>query len=89
MPKLKPSPIKAQADIVHRNIVSRGAYFGCFTDKEFGARLGIAASTFCTRRANPSGWHLDELIKVTIAFKCTLKWLMEDHSAELKEVSQP
>lgn len=86
MPKLKPTLIRAQADIIHRNIVSRGAYFNCFTDKEFGQRLGMSATTFCNRRANPTGWRVDELIKVSITFKCSLGWLVQDHSNELKEV---
>lgn len=85
MPKLKPSPIKAQAEIIHRNIVSRGAYFNCFTDREFAKRLCMSAATFCNRRANPLSWRMDELIRVSITFKCSLGWLVADHSGELKE----
>ena len=85
MPKLKPSEITAKSDIVNRNILSRGAYFGCQTCREFEERLGIGKSTIALRLANPRNWRLDELIKVCIAFKCSLQWLVTDHSGELTE----
>ena len=85
MPKLKPSPIKAQAEIVQRNIESRGAYFGCRTDREFAERLGLSSSLICRHRAAPRMWTLEQLIKVSIAFKCTLQRLMTDHSDELTQ----
>ena len=85
MPKLKPSPIRAQAEIVQANIRARAAYFGCFTDREFEKKLGVSNSTICRHRAEPEKWTLEQLIKVCIAFKCTLSWLMTDHSGEIKE----
>ncbi len=84
MPKPKPSPIKAQAEIVQANIRARGAYFNCYTDREFEKKLGISNSTFCRRRANPQQWTLEQLIMISIALKCSLQWLMTDHSGEIK-----
>ena len=83
MPKLQLSPSRAQAEIVHKNIVSRGAYFGCRTDRDFGKRLAINATSFGNRRANPQLWRLDELIRATVVFKCTLAWLVTDHGGEM------
>ncbi|MBP0985139.1 MAG: hypothetical protein J6A19_15590 [Oscillospiraceae bacterium] len=85
MPKIKPSPIKAQAEIVHNNIVYRGALFGCKTDRDFGGALGIDPTSFMHRRHDPRLWRLDELIRATIAFKCTLGWLMTDHTGQITE----
>ena len=85
MPKLKPSPIDKQTEIVHMNIVSRGVLFGCKTDREFGAKLNIDPGSFRNRRNNPRLWRLDELTKVCMVFKCSMQWLVTDHSGEIKE----
>lgn len=85
MPKLKPSEITAKADIISRNILSRGAYFGCRTCREFEEKLGIPRTTFNKRIKNPREFTLEQLIKVCIAFKCSLQWLVTDHSGELTE----
>ena len=85
MPKLKPSEISAKSDIISRNILSRGAYFGCRTRREFEEKLGIPRTTFNKRIKNPREFTLEQLIKVCIAFKCSLQWLVTDHSGELTE----
>ena len=82
MPKIQKSPTQEQAEIVHSNIVSRGALFGCKTDREFGKKIGISYSTFANRRNDPSSWRLDELVRASIALNCSLSWLMTDHSKE-------
>lgn len=84
MPKLKPSPIMAQAEIVQRNIQSRGAYFGFNKDSDFAKIACVDTSTVCHRRANPRLWTLEQLIRLSQALKCSLAWLMVDHT-ELKE----
>ena len=88
MPKLKPSEISAKSDIISRNILSRGAYFGCRTCREFEEKLGIPRTTFNRRINNPRDFTLEQLIKVCIAFKCSLQWLVTDHSGELTEVEE-
>ncbi len=85
MPKLKPTPIKATAEMVERNIRARGAFLGCHTDRDFEAKTGISKGTFCNRRADPRGWKLDQLIVIAMALKVPLSYLMTDHSEEIKE----
>lgn len=85
MPKLKPSEITAKADIISRNILSRGAYFGCRTCREFEEKLGIPRTTFNKRIKNPREFTVEQLARVSLAFKCTMQWLVTDHSGELTE----
>ncbi len=47
MPKLKPSPVSAAAEIVQRNIESRACtLFGVNTGKDVAKRIGMNESTF-------------------------------------------
>lgn len=85
MPKLKPSEVTAKADIISRNILSRGAYFGCRTCREFEEKLGIPRTTFNKRIKNPREFTVEQLARVCLAFKCTMQWLVTDHSGELTE----
>lgn len=88
MPKLKPSPVAAAADIVQRNIESRCAYFKLKTDKEISEKLQMPKSTYADRRNNPRAWTLEQIVMVSISLKCTPQWLFTDHSEEFKEVQQ-
>lgn len=85
MPKLKPSPISAASDVVMRNICAQGEINGCATDKQKAKKIGISPSTFSTRKKSPRTWRLEELIQASIAFKCSLAWLVTDHKGEFKE----
>ena len=82
MPKLKKSPMRQQMETVSANILARGAYFGCKSDGSYAKRLCIKESTFRTRRHDPSLWRLDELIRAAEQLKCSLAWLVTDHSIE-------
>ncbi len=88
MPKLKPSPISAAAEVVKQNIIARGAYFGARTDREFAKLLSIPQTTYTNYRNNPRLWPLERLIMAAMALKVPLSWLMTDHSGEIKEESQ-
>ncbi len=85
MPKIKPTPIKAMAEIVENHIRAQGAILGCYTDRDFEARTGISKGTFCNRRADPRGWKLEQLIIIAMALKVPLSYLMTDHRGEVKE----
>ena len=82
MPKLKKSPMRQQMETVSANILARGAYFGCKSDGSYAKRLCIKESTFRLRRHDPSLWRLDELIRAAEQLKCSLAWLVTDHSIE-------
>lgn len=87
MPKLKPSPIAAASEMVMNNICAQGNINGCKTDKEKAQKIGIPISTFSERKRNPRNLRLEELIQVSIAFKCSLAWLVTDHRGEFKDES--
>ena len=88
MPKLKQSEISEKSEIISKNILSRGAYFGCRTCREFEEKLGIPRTTFNRRIKNPREFTVEQLVRVCIAFKCSLQWLVTDHSGELTEVGE-
>lgn len=85
MPKIKPPPLKAQAEIVQANISSRCAYFGWTTEREIAKRLGMAKSTYHNRADNPLSWGIGELIRAADVLKVPLDWIMVNHS-DLREV---
>ena len=86
MPKLKPSPITAAAEIVQRNIESRACtLFGANTGKDVAARIGMAKETFRDKKRRPRTWTLEQLCMAAQALKVPLSWLMTDHSGEIKE----
>lgn len=80
MPKLAPTPFQASASVVQANIRSRGAWFGCCNDVQIAKKIGMSNSTYHYRKVNPTSWTLEELIKISILFKCSLEWLVADHS---------
>lgn len=82
MPKLKPSPIAAASEVVMRNIRAQGEINGCTTDAEKAKKIGMPLSTFSDRKRNPSSWQFDEIVQASIAFKCSLQWLVTDHRGE-------
>ena len=88
MPKLKQSEISEKSEIISKNILSRGAYFGCRTCREFEEYLGIPRTTFNKRIKNPRNFTLEQLLMICSAFKCTMQWLVTDHSEELTEVEE-
>ena len=85
MPKIKPTAVAAAVDIVRVNIESRSAVFNCRTDKQIAKKLNMPSSTYADRRKNPRLWTLEQLILASMALKCTLNWLLTDHSGEIKE----
>lgn len=85
MPKLKPSPISAASEVVMRNICAQGEINNCVTDKQKAEKIGISRTTFSNRKKNPRTWRLEELVQASIAFKCSLAWLVTDHRGEYKE----
>lgn len=85
MSKLKPSPISAASEVVMRNICAQGEIYGCTTDKQKAEKIGIPPKTFSNRKNHPRTWRLEELIQASIAFKCSLAWLVTDHKGEYKE----
>lgn len=82
MPKLKPSPITAASEVVMRNIYAQGKINGLDLDKQIAAKIGLPYSTFGYRKKNPRGWRIEEIVQATIAFKCSLAWLVTDHRGE-------
>ena len=82
MPKLRKSPIQAQMEMVTANVLSRGAYFGCRNDEDYANRLGIGKTTFRDRRIKPRTWRLEELVRAADVFKCSLEWLVSDHTRQ-------
>ncbi len=80
MPKLKKTPMQVQMEVVTANVLARGAYFGCRIDADFAKRLCISKTTFRDRRIKPRTWRLDELVRAADTFKCSLEWLVTDHS---------
>ncbi|MCH5203102.1 MAG: hypothetical protein J1F03_00055 [Oscillospiraceae bacterium] len=85
MPKLKLSPVAKAAEIVQRNIESRGALFGLRTERDFSERLNMPKSTYHAKRTKPRTWTVAELAMVACVLKVTLSWLMIDHSGEITE----
>lgn len=85
MPKLKPSPVTATSEIVMRNICALGEICGAKTDGEKAKKIGMSASTFSERRKNPRNFRLEELIFASMALKCSMAWLVTDHSGEYRE----
>ena len=81
----KRPPDTAVADTVRRNIEARAAEFDCRTDGEISEKLHMARSTYAYRRNHPRSWTLEQLILASMALKCTLNWLLTDHSGEIKE----
>lgn len=89
MPKLKPSPVSAAAEIVQRNIESRACtLFGVNTGKDVAKRIGMNESTFKEKKRKPRTWTLEQLALAAQALKVPLSWLMTDHSGEIKEEYQ-
>lgn len=50
MPKLKPSSVVQQNNIIFSNIMSRCAYFGCASEKKAGEKIGMCKNTFNRRK---------------------------------------
>ena len=84
MPKIKPTAVSAAADTVRRNIEARAAEFDCRTDGEISEKLHMARSTYAYRRNHPRSWTLEQLILASMALKCSLGWLLTDHSGEIR-----
>ena len=82
MAKLKKSPAAEQAEMVQRNIYSVAALCGCRTNRDIAERIGLSHVTITNREKNPALWRLDELIRVSSAFGCSLEWLLTDHRKE-------
>lgn len=87
MPKLKPSPVTVASEIVMRNICALGEICGAKTDREKAKKIGMSTSTFSNRRNNPRTFRLEELILASMAFKCSMAWLVTDHKDEFKDES--
>ena len=85
MPKLKPSELDMACEIVTRNICAQGDINGCTTVQQKAARIGIAPATFSSRKQNPRMWRLEEIVRASIAFKCSIAWLVTDHKGEYKD----
>ncbi|MCM1062334.1 MAG: helix-turn-helix domain-containing protein [Eubacterium sp.] len=85
MPKLKPTDLSIAEKTVQSNIEARGRYFGCRYDSDFAKKLSMAQSTYAAHRRDPRKWTLEQLVKVSIAFKVSLNWLMTDHSKDVLE----
>lgn len=85
MPKLKPSPIAEAGETVMRNICAQGAICGALTDKEIARKMGVPASTFSTWRNTPTRIGIKGLVMASLAFKCSLAWLVTDHKGEYKD----
>lgn len=79
MPKLKPSTVQKQNDIICANIISRCAYFGHCTDTTVGTKIGMTRKTFSYRKLN-GGWKSDELTRAAEALKVSFAWLVTDHT---------
>lgn len=79
MPKLKPSPIAAQTEIVQANIRSRCAFFKCTTEEKIAKKIGMTRPTYHNRKIK-GDWSLSELIRAAEALKVTLPWIVTDHS---------
>lgn len=88
MSKLKADFKKVQAETIHKNIVSRGVYYNCRTDREFGAKLNMSPNTFRNRRQNPKKWTVEEMAMVCEVFHCSFDWLVKDHTREDKDISK-
>lgn len=82
MPKLKPSPIFEASDVVTRNVFSCAADRGCYSGKKISDKTGISEATISNRKRKPGNWQLQDLVKVSRAFKVSLAWLVTDHSNE-------
>ena len=85
MPKVMLSPLTSAAEIVQRNIESRGAIFGLRTQREFAKRFDMPIATYHVKKTNPRTWTLEQLTVVAQALKVSLSWLMTDHSGEIKD----
>lgn len=85
MPKLTPSPMAAASETVMRNICAQGEINGAKTDKEKARKLGVPLSTFSYWKKNPQNLRLDVLVQASIAFKCSLAWLVTDHRGEYRD----
>ena len=84
MPKIKPTAVSAVADTVRRNIEARAAEFDGRTDGEISEKLHMARSTYAYRRNHPCSWTLEQLVFASMALKCSLGWLLTDHSGEIR-----
>ncbi len=85
MPKMKLSPISEASEIVMRNICALAQINGYKTDAAIAKKLGISAPTFSLRRQKPQTLRLEEIVKASMAFKCSLAWLVTDHRGEFKD----
>lgn len=79
MPKLKPSTVKKQNDIIYANIMSRCAYLGYRTDKAASIKIGMAISTFNDRKIK-GNWRSNELVHAAEVLKVSPTWFWEDHT---------
>ena len=84
MPRIKQSETAEMMQIVKSNIESRGAYFGLKTDRDFAERLNISHTAYRGKRIEPRLWTLEELVRLTFILKCSLQWLVTDHSGEME-----
>lgn len=84
MPKLKPSAVKKQNDIIYANIKSRCAYFGYDSDAKASVKIGMAIKTFSNRKLG-GRWESDELTRAAEALKVSFAWLVTDHT-DMREV---
>ena len=79
VPKLKPSPVVQQNNIIFSNIMSRCAYFGCASEKKAGEKIGMCKNTF-NRRKHQGQWKTEELVHAAEKLKVSVAWLVTDHS---------
>jgi len=71
--------------MVMRNICAQAKLNGCENDAAIAKKLGMTASAFSYRKQKHCGMKLDDLVRASIAFKCSLAWLVTEHRGEFKE----
>lgn len=88
MPKITPLPVDAMTRHITNNIKSRAGALGIETDKELCKKIVMSRSTFGERKKNPRTWSVEELAQVAITLKCTLSWLVTEHTEKIKDVDK-
>lgn len=80
MPKLKPTQTQEMTQCITNNVRSRACALGIESNNDIAEKIFMRPSTFRERKRNPLGWRIDELARAAIALKCTLSWLVTDHT---------